>query len=185
MPIPVSCPGCNHAHTVPDTYAQRQVSCTNCRTTIVVGATKTLAPNLKGEPRRVEEKVDVELVKLPRVKASSRELAAVGHLIGTMAFLGLPVLGALGIWLAKRRIAPFVAMHAKEAFNFQLNIVLLGVLAVVGYPYLESWHPNSGGYWLLGVAALFLYSAGLSCYASWVASQGKYFSYPVTLRVVR
>jgi len=184
VPIPVTCPGCKHTGTLPDGYARRQVTCSNCRTTIVVASTKTLAPKLKDTPRPVEKEFDVELVKQPRVKSSSRELAAFCHLIGTATFLVIPVFVPLVIWLAKRR-APFVATHAEESLNFQINILLIAVLAVVGQPYLEAWQPHSGGYWLLGLAALFLYSACLSCYAGWIASQSKLFSYPATLRLVR
>jgi hypothetical protein len=130
---------------------------------------------------------DVVLVKVPSalIKQSARELAAFCHLIGTVTFLGFPVFVALSIWLSKRRTAPFVAKHAKESLNFQLNIVLGAVLAVVTRPYLESWLPQSGGYWLLGLAVLFLYGACLSLYAGRVASKGNYFFYPGILRVVR
>jgi uncharacterized Tic20 family protein len=184
VPIPVTCPGCKHTDTLPDAYARRQVACTHCQTTIVVASTKTRTPTLKGTPPPAEQEFDVQLVKQPRVKGSSRELAAFCHLIGTAAFLVIPVFVPLVIWLGKRR-APFVATHAKEALNFQINTLFLAVLAVVGRPYLEAWLPQSRGYWLLGVAALLLYSASLSCYAGWVASQSKHFLYPAILRVVR
>ena len=98
---------------------------------------------------------------------------------------GFPVFGSLFIWLAKRRIAPFVARHAKEALNFQVYIVVTAVLALIARPYLESWQPGTGGYWLLGLAAMFLYGAVMSLVAGRAASQGRLFHYPGLLRVIR
>jgi len=106
----------------------------------VVASTKTLAPKLRDTPRLVEAEFDVELVKQPCVKSSS-------PLVGTVTFLVITVFVPLVIWLVKRRRAPFAAGHAKEALNFQINILLIAVLAVVGRPYLEVWQPHSGGYW--------------------------------------
>lgn len=97
------------------------------------------------------------------------------------AFLGylLPfghILGPLGIWLFKGSRYPQVNIHGKEALNFQLSITIYVVIAyllvVVGI-----------GIFLLIALGVFDFVAVII--ASVKAKDGRFFRYPLTIRMIR
>ena len=54
------------------------------------------------------------------------------HLSALSMFIGVPfgnILGPLVIWLMKKNEMPFVDEQGKESINFQLSMVLYGVIA--------------------------------------------------------
>jgi len=127
---------------------------------------------------------DVELVKLPALKASVRDLAAFCHLIGMATFLGIPVFVPLVVWLTRRRTAPFAARHAKEALNFQTNILLAALLALGAGRFLDAWLPQALAVSFIGTGVVLAYGAAMAIYAGRVADQGRYYRYPGILRLV-
>ncbi len=112
----------------------------------------------------------------------SRNFALGAHLSALLAlFIGLPFIGPLVIWLIKKD-DPFVRAHAAEALNFNLSVMLYGVvLVIVGLLLLIVVVGIL--VWLLliplGIAWLVLV-----CIAATKAGQGSTYRYPLTIRFV-
>jgi uncharacterized protein len=86
------------------------------------------------------------------------------------------VLGPLIVWLVKREQSEFVADQGKEALNFNISVLLAGVvcgalvLVFIGI--------------LLGVA-LFIFWLAMTIIAAIKASEGIRYRYPITLRLIK
>lgn len=120
----------------------------------------------------------------------ARNWAMAAHLCGLLWILGgtgllfvpfgglvlFTILGPLIIWRTKGQSLPFVADQAKESLNFQITVLLLGVvfgvLTVVGI--------GIALLWVLGVANLVLVII-----ATIQVSDGKPYRYPFCLRLVK
>lgn len=91
------------------------------------------------------------------------------------AWLALAFLGPLVVWLVKRDEHPFIAMHAKEALNFNISILIYAfvsfilVFLIIGIPMLIA----IGIGWLV-----------LTIVAAVKASNGEAYRYPLTIRFV-
>jgi uncharacterized Tic20 family protein len=89
-------------------------------------------------------------------------------------FLG-HLLGPLVVWLLKRGDSPEIDAHGKESLNFQLSMLIYDALAVVlcfvliGIPILIVL-------WILNTVLVIV--------ASVKASEGKFFRYPLTIRLI-
>jgi len=117
--------------------------------------------------------------------AESRNWAMAAHLSALAGALlgGLPAfLGPLIVWLVRRNDDPFAEAHAKEALNFQIFTVLLGVAVVLI------------GVLTLGLAflvALVLFIPALIFWlifivqATSAASARRPYRYPVSVRLIR
>ena len=86
------------------------------------------------------------------------------------------ILGPLIIWLAKRSDSPEIDEHGKESLNFQISMliynVIAGVLCLV----------------LIGFVLLFILhilNLVLVIVASIQASEGKFYRYPLTIRLIK
>ncbi len=115
--------------------------------------------------------------------ADARQWAMFAHLSALLAaFLALAFLGPLIVWLVKKDAHPFIADQAREALNFNLSMLLYGVIGfaitfvlaffVVGFllvPLLIA----GGVAWLVLVVV-----AGVK------ANEGVAFRYPLTIRFV-
>jgi len=105
-----------------------------------------------------------------------RNWALAAHL---SAFLGawaaLAFMGPLVVWLVKREDHPFIAMHAREALNFNLSMLLYTVIAgiltivLIGFPLLAA----IGITWFV-----------LTIIAAIKAADGELYHYPLTIRFV-
>jgi uncharacterized Tic20 family protein len=107
-----------------------------------------------------------------------RTWGMVAHL-AALAFFILPfgnILGPLVVWLAKRDHSAFVAVHAKEALNFNITF-LIGVL-VCGVLLVFSIGI------LLG-AVLFVFWLVMTIIAALKANEGVAYRYPFTVRFVK
>ena len=88
----------------------------------------------------------------------------------------LTILGPFIIWRTKGQSMPFVAEQAKESLNFQITVLLLGLLflalalALIGFVLL----------WVLGLVNLVLVII-----AAVQVSDGKPYRYPFCLRLVK
>jgi len=102
------------------------------------------------------------------------------HLTALTGLLfGLPVIGALIMWAIKKDSSVYVADHGKEAMNFQLSITvywiigfllaLTGVGVCVGGPLIIAAY-------ILGVVGMILGAVA--------ANQGRYYRYPMCLRMI-
>jgi len=98
------------------------------------------------------------------------------HVAGLSTYIGLPVLGPMIVWLAKRKSEPVVNVEGREAVNFNLSFALyafisglLGVLLI--------------GYILLPIIGIIHLS--LVIWATLRANKGESVEYPLTLRFFR
>lgn len=104
-----------------------------------------------------------------------------GMLSHLAAFSGFIVplgnlIGPLLVWLLKRDQLPFVADQGREALNFNISVLLAGlVCGALVFVFIGI---------LLGVA-LFIYWLTMTIIAAIKASEGNHYRYPVTLRLVK
>ncbi len=102
------------------------------------------------------------------------------HLSALAMFTCIPfanILGPLIVWLVKGKEFAFVQDQGKESMNFQITMVLIGlVLMILGYliPFIGLL-----GFVLLFVNVLFVVIAGLQ------AKQGNAYRYPFAIRLIK
>ena len=86
------------------------------------------------------------------------------------------ILGPLIIWLAKRGDSPEIDEHGKESLNFQISMLIYNVIAGVLCLVLI-------GFVILGI--LHILNLVLVIVASIQASEGKFYRYPLTIRLIK
>jgi len=85
------------------------------------------------------------------------------------------LLGPLIVWLLKRGESPEIDAHGKESLNFQISMLIYDVIAgilcfiLIGIPIL---------------IILWVLNAVLVIIASIKASEGKFYRYPFTIRLI-
>jgi uncharacterized protein len=90
-------------------------------------------------------------------------------------FLG-HLLGPLIVWLVKRGDSPEVDAHGKESLNFQISMLVYDAVAailcivLIGIPLLIAL-------WVLNTVLVII--------ASIQASEGKFYRYPITIRLIK
>lgn len=111
-----------------------------------------------------------------RLPEQVRHWALGAHLsVFVGAWFALAFLGPLVVWLLKREEHQFIAMHAKEALNFNLSVliyVIVGVILsflIIGIPLLIA----------IGIAWIVL-----TVIAAVKAENGEEYRYPLTIRFV-
>jgi uncharacterized Tic20 family protein len=86
------------------------------------------------------------------------------------------ILGPLIIWLAKRGDSPEIDEHGKESLNFQISMLIYNVIAgvlclvLIGFVILVILH-------ILNLVLVIV--------ASIQASEGKFYRYPMTIRLIK
>jgi uncharacterized protein len=117
----------------------------------------------------------------------TRNWALAAHLSAFVgAWLLLAFIGPLIVWMTKRDDHPFIDHHAKEALNFNLSLILYGVLlAILAIPI---------GLVTLGLGLIPLVLVGAALAIGWLvltivaavnAANGEAYRYPITIRFVR
>ena len=122
------------------------------------------------------------------VSAAERQWAMFAHLSAVVAIWmgGFGFLGPLIVWLIKKDEMRFVDDQGKEALNFQLNILLLGVaLGIISFP-LALLTFGLGLFLLipLGIGLVVL-DIILSIIAAMKANSGEAYRYPCIIRLVK
>lgn len=123
----------------------------------------------------------------PAIAGESRTWAALTHLsafVGAWAFLAFA--GPLVMWLLKRHEDPFVEHHGREALNFNLTVLVVGVVgALLAIPITIA---------TLGLGLIVLVPLAAAIALAWLvltivaavrASDGEAYRYPMTIRFVR
>jgi hypothetical protein len=90
-------------------------------------------------------------------------------------FLGVPFILPLIVYLVKRQDSPLVAAHAREVLNFHLSLVIYAVPCVLL------------AYCLIGIPMLIglgLMSVICAIIAAIKASEGGFYYYPLTIRLI-
>ena len=114
---------------------------------------------------------------LPENK-EARTMGMLCHLLALCGLVGVPfghVLGPLVIWLIKKEESPFIDACGKEALNFQISMTIYIIVSV-----LLAWLLI--GFILLPV--ILLVNLVLTIIASFKASEGICYRYPLTIRFI-
>ena len=115
----------------------------------------------------------------------SSSLRTYGMLTHLSAFAGaivaLAFVGPLIMWLARRDEHPFLDHHGKEALNFNLSMLLYGVIGFVA------------SFATLGIGLIVVIPAAVVFFVTWVvttivaavkANNGEGYRYPLTIRFI-
>ncbi|MCS6850310.1 MAG: DUF4870 domain-containing protein [Gemmataceae bacterium] len=109
--------------------------------------------------------------------ADDRQWAMFAHLSGLITGLvGLNFVGPLVIWIMKKEQSPFIDYHAKEALNFQLNIMAYILISV---PLLFCFVG------IATLAAAIIYGVVMAIVAGIRANEGQYYKYPFLVRLIQ
>ena len=118
----------------------------------------------------------------PPAPATSADIRTWCVLCHAAALLGLffhflgHLLGPLIVWLVKRGDSPEVDAHGKESLNFQISMLIYDAIAailcivLIGIPILIAL-------WVLNTVLVII--------ASIQASEGKFYRYPITIRLIK
>jgi len=104
--------------------------------------------------------------------SDERTLAILSHVLCLVTLFWAPLI----IYLLKKDDSKFVAEHAKESLNFQISLIIYGIIfciliiVIIGIFLL----------WALSLAALILIIV-----ATIRASEGKIYRYPFCIRLIR
>jgi uncharacterized protein len=86
------------------------------------------------------------------------------------------ILGPLIVWLAKRNDSPEIDQHGKESLNFQISMLIYNVIAGVLCLVLIGF---------VILAILHILNLVLVIIASIQASEGKFYRYPLAIRLIK
>ena len=116
-----------------------------------------------------------------QVSGESRGWAAGAHLA---PLIGLGFIGPLIVWLVKRDEDRFAELHAREALNFQLSLLLYAFIAMA------LLFLSFTGVWVFIVIAVIAFVAigimalVLAIVAGVKGASGDLYRYPLTIRFV-
>ena len=108
-----------------------------------------------------------------------RTWAMLCHFSALLIFVGIPfsnILAPLIIWLIKKEEMPFVEDQGKEVLNFQISmtiyLLISGILCfiLIGIPF---------------VIGLGIFNVIITIIAAISANDGKYYRYPINLRLIK
>jgi len=114
--------------------------------------------------------------------ASSRDVRTWNVLCHATALAGFfvpwagHILGPLIVWLAKRGDSPEIDEHGKESLNFQISMLIYNVIAGLLCLVLVGF---------IMLAILHILNLVLVIVASIQASEGKFYRYPITIRLIK
>jgi uncharacterized Tic20 family protein len=118
----------------------------------------------------------------PSAASRSSDIRTWSVLCHASALLGLffhflgHILGPLIVWLVKRGDSPEIDAHGKESLNFQISMLIYDAIAailcivLIGIPILIAL-------WVLNTVLVII--------ASIQASEGKFYRYPITIRLIK
>ncbi|MGA7274746.1 MAG: DUF4870 domain-containing protein [Candidatus Udaeobacter sp.] len=86
------------------------------------------------------------------------------------------ILGPLIVWLVKRNDSPEIDAHGKESLNFQISMLIYNVIAGVLCLVLIGF---------VILAILHILNLVLVIIASIQASEGKFYRYPIAIRLIK
>ena len=86
------------------------------------------------------------------------------------------ILGPLIVWLAKRSDSPEIDEYGKESLNFQISMLIYNVIAGVLCLVLIGF---------IILAILHILNLVLVIIASIQTSEGKFYRYPITIRLIK
>ena len=115
----------------------------------------------------------------PASSSDVRTWCVLAHATALVGFL-VPVaghlVGPLIVWLAKRHDSPEIDAHGKESMNFQISMLIWNVIAAILCLVLIGF---------IILAILHILNLVLVIVASIQASEGKFYRYPMTIRLIK
>jgi uncharacterized Tic20 family protein len=103
--------------------------------------------------------------------SEERTLGMLCHLLGLVGFVG-----PLVLWLVKRNESAFVDDQGKEALNFQLSLLIYGLLCGVSVFFVVG---------ILLLPVLMVFSIVAVILAAMKANDGSFYRYPLCIRFIR
>ena len=107
------------------------------------------------------------------LSSESKVWAVAAHLL---PLASIYIIGALIVWLIKRDEDPFVEAHGREALNFQLSVLIYGLISILLIIVFIGF---------LMLVALAIFSLVMSIIAAVKAANGETYRYPLTMRMVK
>lgn len=116
-----------------------------------------------------------------------RTWATAGHLSGLVWLIGVPgPLGPLAVWLLKRHEHAFADDQALEALNFQLSVLVYGLVIAIAAGVLTLAGVRRGPMAVvpsvLLAALLVVFWLAFTIRGAYRASEGERYRYPMTIR---
>jgi hypothetical protein len=106
------------------------------------------------------------------ISQDSKNLAMLCHLLGLLTNF----LGPLILWLVKKDDDAFIDEQGKEALNFQITLMLAGIVAGA---------TSCIGIGLILLPVVVILDLVFSIMACVAASKGQHYRYPVSMRLVK
>ncbi len=106
------------------------------------------------------------------ISQDSKNLAMLCHLLGLLTNF----LGPLILWLVKKDDDAFIDEQGKEALNFQITLMLAGIVAGA---------TSCIGIGLILLPVVVILDLVFSIMACVAASKGQHYRYPVSIRLVK
>lgn len=110
------------------------------------------------------------------ISQEAKNWAVIAHLSALVNIVGIPsVIGPLVVWLLKKDEDPFIDYHGKEALNFNISFMIYGIVS---------------GLLIFVAIGLVLLPVVLIAWLVLViigaiqTSNGEYYRYPLTIRLV-
>lgn len=112
----------------------------------------------------------------PGLQEWERHYSLAMHLTLLAWHIAVPVIPVLVMWLIKRDESAFVRDHGREALNFQISLLIYGVIGAVLVPLLGLGVLVIIAAYVLGIVGMILGAVA--------ASKGRYYRYPACLRLI-
>lgn len=112
---------------------------------------------------------------MPPVPPASEEktMAILAHILSIVP--GIGIIAPLVIYLVKKNESSFVAFHARESLNFQITVILMYIVSAILMIILVGVLLI----WVVGIVNIVLVII-----ATIRASEGRFYRYPLSLRLV-
>ncbi len=135
-----------------------------------------MTDNLPADPRDPSfeyESKELEMIDPTDVPSDSRAWAVAAQVA---PLLGFYVLGALFIWLIKRDEDPFVEFNSREALNFQLSMLIYGLISALLI--------------IVFIGIVLIFAVGILSFVMAIIAgvknaSGELYRYPLTMRMVK
>lgn len=111
--------------------------------------------------------------------ANDKTMGMLCHLLALSGFVGIPlgnIAGPLVVWLTQKDKSGFADYHGKESLNFQITILIAGLISAVLCIILIGF---------LMLFALWVYGIAMTIIAAMKASEGVRYRYPYILRFIK
>jgi len=130
--------------------------------------------NKKTIQKSMENQNYMGIETLPAITPTQDEktMAILSHILTLVAGFIAPLI----IWLVKKDESPFVSEHAKESLNFQITMFICYVISFILMIVIIG---------IIMLAVLGIIHLILVIIATLKASEGKYYKYPINLRIIK